>query len=80
MSRSNILNTQEFALADLPNPAVRVLPEQAILDIAKVLPYRTSCHLNWAGVEVHRYRLSPGGNFGIGVLVSATGNSSSTRR
>jgi AraC family transcriptional regulator len=36
------------------------MPEQAILEIAKVLPYRTSCHLNWSGVEVHRYRLSPG--------------------
>jgi AraC family transcriptional regulator len=36
---------------------VRVMQEEQILEIAKVLPYRTSCRLNWSGIEVHRYRL-----------------------
>lgn len=38
---------------------VRVMQEQEILEIAKVLPFRTSCRLNWSGVEVHRYSLHP---------------------
>jgi AraC family transcriptional regulator len=38
---------------------VRVMQEEEILQIAKALPYRTSCRLNWSGVEVHRYRLQP---------------------
>lgn len=33
--------------------------EEEILTIAQALPYRTSCRLNWSGVEVHRYRLQP---------------------
>jgi AraC family transcriptional regulator len=38
---------------------VRVMKEEDILQIANSLPYRTSCRLNWSGVEVHRYRLQP---------------------
>ena len=40
---------------------IRVAPEEEVLRIASTLPYRTSCHLNWCGVEVHRYRLSSSG-------------------
>lgn len=36
------------------------MSEEQIRRIVPVLPYRTSCGLNWSGVEVHRYRL-PGG-------------------
>ncbi|HLG96543.1 MAG TPA: AraC family transcriptional regulator [Bryobacteraceae bacterium] len=43
----------------MPGEPVRVMKEEAILEIANVLPYRTSCRLNWSGVEVHRYRLQP---------------------
>lgn len=35
------------------------MKEEEILQIANALPYRTSCRLNWSGVEVHRYRLQP---------------------
>ena len=41
----------------MPGEPVRVMKEEAILEIAKALPYRTSCRLNWSGIEVHRYRL-----------------------
>ena len=37
--------------------AVRALPEDLIRNITATLPYRTSCRLNWPGVEVHRYRI-----------------------
>ena len=40
---------------------VKVLSEEQIREIVPVLPYQTSCGLNWSGVEVHRYKL-PGGN------------------
>ena len=33
--------------------------EEDIFQIAHALPYRTSCRLNWSGVEVHRYRVQP---------------------
>ena len=36
---------------------VRVMPEEEILRIASSLPIRSSCALNWSGVEVHRYRV-----------------------
>ena len=36
---------------------VRVMPEEEILRIASTLPFRSSCFLNWSGLEVHRYRL-----------------------
>ncbi len=39
---------------------VRALSEEEIRKIVPVLPYRTSCELNWSGVEVHRYRLTAG--------------------
>jgi AraC family transcriptional regulator len=39
---------------------VRVMSESEILQIVPTLPYRTSCALNWSGIEVHRYRLTPG--------------------
>jgi AraC family transcriptional regulator len=39
----------------------RVMSEDEILNFASGLPYRTSCHLNWSGVEVHRYRLTSHG-------------------
>ena len=39
--------------------SVRVMKEQEIFRIAHALPYKTSCRLNWSGVEVHRYRLQP---------------------
>jgi AraC family transcriptional regulator len=42
------------------NPIVRAISEEKIREIVPVMPYRTSCHLNWSGVEVHRYRLGPG--------------------
>jgi AraC family transcriptional regulator len=38
---------------------VRVMKEEDIFQITQALPYRTSCRLNWSGVEVHRYRLQP---------------------
>jgi AraC family transcriptional regulator len=40
--------------------AVRAISEEKIREIVPVLPYRTSCHLNWSGIEVHRYRLETG--------------------
>jgi AraC family transcriptional regulator len=41
-------------------PMVRAVSVDAIRKIIPNLPYRTSCHLNWSGVEVHRYRLTSG--------------------
>ncbi len=41
-----------------PSSLVRVMSEEAILRICPVLPYCTSVKLNWAGVEVHRYRFA----------------------
>jgi AraC family transcriptional regulator len=38
-------------------PSVRALSEEAIRRIVPTMPYRTSCRLNWSGVEVHRYKL-----------------------
>jgi len=38
---------------------VRVMKEEDIFQIAHALPYKTSCRLNWCGIEVHRYRLQP---------------------
>ncbi len=38
---------------------VRVMKEDDIFRIAHALPYKTSCRLNWCGIEVHRYRLQP---------------------
>ena len=38
------------------SPLVRVLPEHEIIRIASTLPIRSSCTLNWPGVEVHHYR------------------------
>jgi len=35
------------------------MTEENILRIAQALPYKTSCRLNWSGIEVHRYRLQP---------------------
>jgi AraC family transcriptional regulator len=32
------------------------MPEHEILKIASTLPIRSSCRLNWPGVEVHRYK------------------------
>ena len=36
----------------------RAMSKEEILRITSTLPYRTSCHLNWCGVEVHRYRFT----------------------
>src|SRR5262249_22057239 len=36
---------------------VRVMPEEEIHRITGTLPYATSLSRNWAGIEVHRYRL-----------------------
>ena len=47
-------------MAAAGNPKVRAISEEKIREIVPVLPYRTSCHLNWSGVEVHRYRLEEG--------------------
>ncbi|MGD1096566.1 MAG: AraC family transcriptional regulator [Bryobacteraceae bacterium] len=38
----------------------KAISEAQIRSIVPVLPYVTSAHLNWSGVEVHRYRLGPG--------------------
>jgi AraC family transcriptional regulator len=38
-------------------PAVHAMSAEAIRQIVPTLPYRTSCRLNWTGVEVHRYKL-----------------------
>jgi AraC family transcriptional regulator len=37
---------------------VRAMSEDAIRNIVHTLPYRTSCTLNWPGVEVHRYHIA----------------------
>src|ERR1700730_17896519 len=37
---------------------VRVMSEEQIVGITGTLPYATSIGRNWAGVEVHRYRVS----------------------
>ena len=47
-------------MADEKSVLVRVISEEEIRRIVPVLPYRTSCGLNWSGVEVHRYRLPAG--------------------
>jgi AraC family transcriptional regulator len=47
-------------MAPASSPAVRAISEEKILSIVPVLPYRTSCHLTWSTVEVHRYRLEAG--------------------
>jgi AraC family transcriptional regulator len=47
------------ALPMASNGTARMIAERAIIEIVNVLPYRTSCHLKWSGVEVHRYRLKP---------------------
>jgi AraC family transcriptional regulator len=44
-------------MATESTPIVRALSEDVIRRIVKVLPYRTSCRLNWSGIEVHRYKL-----------------------
>ena len=38
-------------------PLVRAISEEAIRRIVPNMPYRTSCRLNWSGIEVHRYKL-----------------------
>jgi AraC family transcriptional regulator len=38
--------------------SVRALSEAAIRNAIDTMPYRTSCKLNWPGVEVHRYRIT----------------------
>lgn len=38
---------------------LRVISAEEILRITSSLPCRTSCALNWPGIEVHRYRQSP---------------------
>ena len=38
---------------------VRVMSEEQIVGITGRLPYGTSIGHHWAGVEVHRYRVSP---------------------
>lgn len=47
-----------MATAEQTGALVRALSEDLIRNIAANLPYRTSCHLNWPGVEVHRYRVA----------------------
>jgi AraC family transcriptional regulator len=42
------------------NAMLKAISEAQIRSIVPVLPYLTSGHLNWSGVEVHRYRLEPG--------------------
>lgn len=42
------------------SPAVKAVSEEKIRSVLAVMPYRTSCHLSWSGIEVHRYRLEPG--------------------
>jgi AraC family transcriptional regulator len=42
-------------------PLVRAISEEAIRRIARTMPYRTSCRLNWSGVEVHRYKFEAAG-------------------
>jgi AraC family transcriptional regulator len=42
------------------NPMFKAISEEKIRSIVPVLPYVTSSHLNWSGVEVHRYRLDAG--------------------
>jgi AraC family transcriptional regulator len=37
---------------------VRAVSEETIQKVVATLPLRTSCPLNWPGVEVHRYRLT----------------------
>ena len=49
-------------MSELPGQSVRlvrVMPEEEVVRIASVLPIRTSCRLNWSGVEVHQYRTEP---------------------
>lgn len=39
------------------NVLVRAVSEDLIRNVASTMPYRTSCRLNWPGVEVHRYHM-----------------------
>jgi len=45
-------------MADQVREPVRAMREDEIFRIAHALPYKTSCRLNWSGIEVHRYRLN----------------------
>jgi AraC family transcriptional regulator len=52
------MREQADVLASDASREVRVASEETIQRVVATLPLRTSCQLNWPGVEVHRYRLT----------------------
>jgi AraC family transcriptional regulator len=47
-----------MATVEQTGALVRALPEELVRTLVSTLPYRSSCRLNWPGVEVHRYRMA----------------------